>query len=112
VLYGGDGNDRIWGGNGKDQLGGDSGDDLLTGGGGGDQFIFSVGNDRITDFETNRLDEKIDLSDVDAITGYSDLRASHLSEINGNAVISDGWGNTLTLEGISTDNLDQGDFLF
>jgi serralysin len=112
ALHGGDGDDKIWGGHGKDRLDGDSGNDFLTGGGGGDQFVFSVGDDRITDFDTARTDEQIDLSGVNAITGYSDLRASHLSEINGNAVIFDGWGNTLTLEGISTDNLDQGDFIF
>jgi serralysin len=112
ALHGGDGNDRIWGGNGRDQLMGDSGNDLLTGGGGGDQFVFSEGNDRITDFDTARLGEQIDLRDVNTITGYSDLLSNHLSEINGDAVIFDGLGNTLTLEGITPDNLDQGDFLF
>jgi Ca2+-binding RTX toxin-like protein len=87
VLDGGDGNDRLDGGNHRDTLlggaGGDlldggndddvldggEGDDRLDGGNGRDHFIFADlgGADRIGDFR--RGQDKIDLSELDAILG-------------------------------------------
>jgi serralysin len=51
-LFGGDGDDTLFGGAGNDTLDGGRGDDVLTGGGGVDTFVFTSGNDRVTDFET------------------------------------------------------------
>lgn len=112
LVFGGDGNDRILGLDGSDVMNGERGNDTMTGGADDDRFIFSGGNDRITDFNAFSDGEDIDLSGVNAITGFGDLQANHLSSVNGNAVISDGWGNTLTLEGVAVSNLDAGDFLF
>ncbi len=51
TLLGGDGDDVLMGYAGADTLNGEAGDDILTGGGGRDTFIFTGGNDRITDFQ-------------------------------------------------------------
>lgn len=52
-LEGGAGADRLWGGNGSDTLHGGGGDDMLTGDYGADVFVFTEGQDFITDFENN-----------------------------------------------------------
>ncbi len=132
VLYGGDGADRLsggsqsdWleagsgddtllGGGGRDTLIGGSGDDELTGSGQADLFVFAgaFGQDTITDFAAGVAPEKIDLSGVAEITDWADLTANHLSEVNGNAVISDGLGNRVTLEGVSVASLIEDEFVF
>lgn len=68
-LVGGAGDDRLEGGNGNDRLLGGTGNDVLQGGNGNDTFVFEnlSGNDQILDFR--RGQDKIDLSQVDAITG-------------------------------------------
>ncbi|MAU95182.1 MAG: hypothetical protein CMP81_04715, partial [Fulvimarina sp.] len=55
--------------------------------------------------------EKIDLSAVTAITSFADLAANHLTQVGGNAVITDGF-NTITLNGVNIADLDAGDFIF
>ena len=123
VLEGGGGNDKLYGGNGKDVLYGDNGKDKLDGGKGDDDlyggaktdiFIFSgkFGNDTIHDFQTKGTGEKIDLSDVSTIKNFKDLSNNHLSEVAGNAVIDDGNGNTITLDGVAVSDLAANDFLF
>ncbi len=112
TLDGGKGNDKLRGNSGNDSLKGGKGNDTLIGGNGNDYFIFSDGDDVVTDFNAFSSAEKIDLRDVDTISGFSDLRANHLSQVNGNTVIDDGLGNTLTLQNVSSGSLDQGDFLF
>ena len=131
TLNGGDGNDVIIGGTGNDSLVGNSqddwldggagfdslfgniGNDTLTGGANADLFVFTTGwgQDVITDFDYGNNAEKIDFSGVGAITDFADLVAEHLTEVNGNAVITFGT-NTLTLEGVSANQLDAGDFIF
>ena len=112
VVYGLDGNDDIGGAAGADTLDGGAGNDTLKGGSGGDTFVFSDGNDQVIGFNAASAAEKVDLSAVSTITGFDDLKASHLSLVNGNAVISDNLGNTMTLLGVGTGALDAGDFLF
>lgn len=109
ILLGGGGNDKLIGGGGRDQLNGQAGNDTMTGGGGIDTFVFSTGNDVITDFNTI---DKIDLSSVASITGMNDLRNNHTEDIDGNLVIDDGAGNTLTLNGVTEASLQANDFLF
>lgn len=72
TLIGGAGNDRLNGGSGDDILNGGDGDDILTGGWGNDIFAFTQvgGQDEITDFR--RGQDKIDLSDLDAIAGTAE----------------------------------------
>jgi len=113
-LLGGGGADTLEGGSGNDKLIGGGGDDSLSGDGGNDKFIFKgkFGNDVIYDFETAGTKEKIDLRKVGAIESFDDLSASHLSEVDGSAVIDDGSGNTITLDGIAMADLSANDFLF
>ncbi|WP_291731894.1 calcium-binding protein [Leisingera sp. F5] len=114
-LIGGRQNDRLIGGSGRDTLDGGSGDDMLTGGAGADRFVFKgrFGDDTITDFQTSGRREKVDLKSIGEITSFRDLKNNHLSEnSNGDAVISDGSGNTITLDGIGIGDLSGNDFLF
>lgn len=113
-LNGAWGNDVLIGGAGNDTLADDHGNDRFTGGAGADSFVFkgSFGTDVITDFNVNEVGETIDFSAVSAITDYADLTANHLSEVGGNAVISDGLGNSVTLTGVAVADLTADDFLF
>jgi Ca2+-binding RTX toxin-like protein len=130
ILIGGGGNDRMLGGKGSDSLSGDKGKDILlggkgkdtldggggndkmVGGGGNDTFVFSSGNDVVTDFDAFSNRERIDLSGVSAITGFSNLKNNFLNDVAGDAVIDDGNGNTLTLNGVDIGDLNRGDFIF
>lgn len=113
-LLGLGGNDTLVGGNGRDRLDGGAGNDMLTGGGAADRFIFSgdFGDDIITDFQTAGTRERIDLSGVASIRNLADLRANHLAADGPNTVIDDHLGNTITLWGVSMDDLVKNDFLF
>ena len=80
----------------------------MSGGDDADTFMFgaSHGNDTITDFEDGT--DIIDLSALDGVASMDDLTIT----ANGNdAVINTGQG-TLTLTGVSTDDLDADDFVF
>ena len=70
---------------------GDAGDDVLTGGGGRDTFVFTQGNDQITDFTAN----------VDLIEIWTDQTLDEVFAMgqitDGNAVFDFGDGNVLTL---------------
>jgi Ca2+-binding RTX toxin-like protein len=86
TIWGEDGSDVIDGGAGNDRIYGGGGLDRLTGGAGNDTFFFSavldsptgasrsdgvkLGSDVITDFTPGQ--DKIDLSDMDAVTGTPD----------------------------------------
>ncbi|MEX0280871.1 MAG: calcium-binding protein [Arenibacterium sp.] len=100
--------------NGKDRFDGLGGNDTFTGGGGNDRFVFkgNFGNDVITDFTTKGKKEKIDISDIASIRNFKDLKNNHLSNENGNAVIDDGNGNTITINDVLKGALLANDFLF
>lgn len=77
-LYGGASGDRLSGGNGNDLLEGGANADALTGGAGGDVFLYRAvtesgpavaDRDWISDF--SRVDDWIDLSEIDANTAMS-----------------------------------------
>lgn len=114
TLSGKGGDDLILGGAGRDKILGDGGNDELFGEGGADRFIFkgAFGDDTVSDFETAGRKEKIDLSGVNSIRSFRDLKNNHLSEEDGNAVISDGNGNTITLDGVGIADLSGNDFIF
>ena len=114
-LAGSEGDDTLLGGNGDDQLNGGEDDDVLRGGGGEDTFIFGAnfGHDIIEDFNVSKQWEFIDFFSVSSITSWSDLSANHLSEnADGDAVITDAKGNTITLLNVSMSDLSADDFLF
>ena len=113
-LLGSFGNDTMDGGLGKDTLLGADGDDLMTGGLQADLFVFvnGFGNDTIADFAATWNAEKIDLSGVTAIVDFADLSANHVAQVGADVVISDGAGNTITLETVNLGDLDVNDFLF
>lgn len=113
-IFGLGGKDKIDGGFGNDLIDGGAGNDTLTGGRGSDKFIFAgnFGKDTITDFTTRGRKEKIDLSDVDTIKGFKDLKNNHLSKSGGDAVIDDGNGHTITLDDVRMGQLSADDFIF
>ena len=111
-LFGGTGADTLRGSAGKDTLFGDDGNDKLTGGGGADKFIFSRGDDRITDFNAANNKEKIDLSGVNSIKSFKDLKNNHTAQDGSDLVITAANGDSLTLKGLEIGDLDKGDFIF
>lgn len=74
---GGDGNDSLYGGTGADTLHGGDGYNVLTGGTGADAFLFTGGNDTITDYKVGE--------DVIAFTDTNLVVSS--SAVNGDDVI-------------------------
>ncbi|HYE42698.1 MAG TPA: M10 family metallopeptidase, partial [Caulobacteraceae bacterium] len=108
-LSGGLGVDSLNGGDGRDTLNGDAGDDVLTGGAHADKFWFSgsgFGADTITDFH-NGLD-RIRVTGVAGVDDFSDLAVA--ANGSGWAVITFPDGSTVTLEGVTTAQVDAADF--
>ena len=113
-LFGQNGNDKLKGGNGSDLLDGGAGNDKLYGGFGDDTFQFSDGSgqDSIFDFEASNDNEKIDLSGMTAITGFTDLVNIHMTKVGADVVIDATGGDAITLVGVQLADLDAADFLF
>ncbi|UTW56043.1 calcium-binding protein [Kordiimonas sp. SCSIO 12610] len=133
-VFGGDGNDSISGGSGNDELfngtGNDivdagigddtlfagAGDDALTGGVGSDTFFFAAnsGIDQITDF--NVAEDIIDLSStITNFANVSDVVAAiipNASELVDGITIDLGGGNSVFLNGITQDDLNEATFIF
>ncbi|MEP4036361.1 M10 family metallopeptidase C-terminal domain-containing protein [Pseudophaeobacter sp.] len=114
VLAGGWGDDTMIGGAGNDTINGNGDNDQMSGGADADTFVFSgnFGVDRIVDFDVNEVGEVISLAGVSGITDYADLVANHLTEVDGEARISDGNGNSIALTGVTIADLTADDFLF
>jgi Ca2+-binding RTX toxin-like protein len=113
-IYGGVGNDRLFGDQGSDKLWGGIGNDRLTGGTQSDTFIFKndFGRDVIRDFNaTGTGHDVIDLADVSAISGFSDLKAHHMSA-HGNDVWIEVGNNRIVLENVDKSDLTSQDFDF
>src|SRR5262249_52356571 len=86
------------------------GGDIVTGAGANDLFVFAqpVGNGVIANF--NVAADKIDLVGFDGINGFADLQLT--DDANGNAIISLGNGETITLHGIDATLLTASNFEF
>jgi Ca2+-binding RTX toxin-like protein len=122
TIYGGAGDDTIYGEAGDDTMDGEAGDDTLLGGDGidtmdggadDDTFVFGAGDDddTINDFTAGAsTDDVLDYSSQSSLT-YSDLS---IAQVGGDTVITNTvTGDTVTLIGITSSNLDQtDDFLF
>jgi hypothetical protein len=87
-----------------------AGADTLTGAGANDLFVFAqpIGNDVIYNF--NVASDKIDLVGFDGVSSFTDI---HLADdANGNAVITVGSGETITLHGVDAALLTASNFEF
>jgi hypothetical protein len=89
-----------------------SGDDHLSGAGANDLFAFSrpIGDDIIYNFNT--ASDKIDLIGFNNVASFSDIQANLTDDVNGNAVIRFGIGETITLQGVHAASLNANDFVF
>ena len=89
-----------------------SGNDTLTGVGGHDEFVFaqSIGSDTIYNF--NVATDKIDLLGFANVASFSDIQGHLTVDSNGDAVITLGAGETITLHGIDVGSLTAADFVF
>ena len=87
-----------------------SGDDKLTGVGADDLFVFAqpIGNDVIYNF--NAASDKIDLIGFAGVASFSDLLIA--DDSSGDAVITLGSGETITLHGVHAASLTAADFVF
>jgi len=74
-LYGGGGRDFLYGQDGNDILNGDQGNDVLTGGLGVDTFVFSEGQDVVTDFNIFDRD-RINLSGFQGVVSVTEYKDS------------------------------------
>jgi hypothetical protein len=87
-----------------------SGDDNLTGSSGGDTFVFAqpIGNDTVFSFDAAA--DKIDLVGFAGISGYGDLAIA--DDANGNALVTLGAGESITLKGVDASALSAANFEF
>ena len=114
-LFGGQDDDILRGGAGNDILRGGAGRDLISGGNGEDTFRFSTGNniDIIKDFNAHMLmHDKIDLSGLDSVKGWNDLRNNHMTQDGDDVVIDGGNGDVLTLRNTTVDEMMESHFIF
>jgi len=89
-----------------------SGDDYLTGSSGHDVFVFSqpIGHDVIYNFDA--VSDQIDLIGYAGFTGFGDIQAHTADDGAGNAVITLGDGQSITLHGVDANSLTANDFVF
>ncbi len=89
-----------------------AGDDHLTGTGSGNLFVFAqpIGKDIIYNF--NAASDKIDLVGFDNIAGFADIQGNITDDANGNAVITLGANETITVYGVHAASISAADFVF
>ncbi|RWB71506.1 MAG: adhesin [Mesorhizobium sp.] len=89
-----------------------SGDDVLTGSSGHDLFVFSqpIGNDTVHSFDAAA--DQIDLIGYSGLASFGDLQTHITDDAHGNAVITLGDGQSITLEGVHSSALGAGNFVF
>ena len=108
TLTGDSGANMLYGGDGDDILNGGVGNDVLFGGNGADTFRFDLGTgqDAVNDFAlgTDKLDLSAFFADFTAVQAAT-------QDVGGNAVIDLGGGNTVTLTGVTSGQLQSGDVI-
>jgi len=113
TLDGGAGDDLLLGGGGADLLIGGAGTDAMYGGTGADIFEFRAasGVDWIEDFAVGSDKVRI----LSGLNGSNNTSAANVlantSDVNGNAVVNFGGGNTLALIGVTKASLSAADFV-
>jgi Ca2+-binding RTX toxin-like protein len=100
------------GGSGNDTIVGNAVNNRLTGGAGADHFVFLAdqGHDVVTDFKANKAKDVIDLTGVDGLNSWNDVKALLTATAQG-TLIHLGTGDVL-LQGVSLSSLSGGDFLY
>ncbi|UQS66492.1 Ig-like domain-containing protein [Mesorhizobium opportunistum] len=89
-----------------------SGNDVLTGSSGNDLFVFSqpIGNDAVHSFDAAA--DQIDLVGYSGFQSFADVQGHTADDANGNAVITLGDGQSITLDGVHSSALGAGNFAF
>ncbi|MER9593283.1 Ig-like domain-containing protein, partial [Mesorhizobium australicum] len=89
-----------------------SGDDVLTGSSGNDLFVFSqpIGNDTVHSFDAAA--DQVDLVGYSGFQSFADVQAHTADDASGNAVITLGDGQSITLEGVHSSALGASNFVF
>ncbi len=89
-----------------------SGDDTLTASSGNDTLVFAntIGKDVVHNFDVAH--DKVDLIGFTGFNSFADVQAHLSTDASGNAVITLGSGETITLAGVSAAALTADDFLF
>ncbi|MBZ9892199.1 VCBS domain-containing protein, partial [Mesorhizobium sp. BR1-1-3] len=89
-----------------------SGDDVLTGSSGNDLFVFSqpIGADTVHNFDAAA--DQIDLIGYNGLADFADLQTHIADDAHGNAVITLGDGQSITLDGVHSGALTAGNFVF
>jgi hypothetical protein len=89
-----------------------SGDDTLTASSGNDLFVFSqpIGHDTVYSFDTAA--DQIDLIGYASFTSFADVQAHITEDAAGNAVITLGTGQSITLQGVHEAALTDANFEF
>ena len=100
ILTGSAGKNSLDGKGGDDTLDGGKGNDILTGGQDVDVFVFKTGDgrDRITDFDG--LVDRLDLSGMNGIADFRDLKLNHIVTAEDSITIIDGT-DEIVLEGMT-----------
>ncbi|WP_137136545.1 calcium-binding protein [Rhizobium sp. FKY42] len=112
TIYGDAGDDTIFGGEGGDTIIGGAGSDFIIGDAGSDVFVLNTGDgeDWINDFEVGV--DKIDLSSITSIVGFSDLTATAAEWVAGSTWLYTDVNNYVRLEGVALSSLQANDFIF
>src|SRR4029078_5237006 len=89
-----------------------SGDDFLTASSGHDLLVFSqpIGHDTVYNFDVAA--DQIDLIGYAGFTGFADVQAHTVNDSAGDAVITLGDGQAITLHGVDAASLNSTDFVF
>ena len=113
VLDGGADNDTLDGGLGQDTLYGAEGNDQLEGGQGGDEFVFADnhGNDLISDFDVQSVDEVLNFEQISDLNNFDAVYAAS-GQVGADLLIRTGSDSTVYLIGVNRSELSQDDFAF
>jgi hypothetical protein len=89
-----------------------SGDDTLTASSGNDRLVFAnkIGTDVVHNFDTAH--DQIDLIGFAGVSSFADVQAHLANDAAGNAKITLGDGQSITLSGLDAGSLTAGDFVF
>ncbi|MDB5680122.1 M10 family metallopeptidase C-terminal domain-containing protein [Sphingomonas bacterium] len=110
ILNGGNDSDLLRGGAGNDTLNGNAGNDTLNGGVGNDKFVFDhgTGQDTVYDFVSGT--DQLDLTTI-GFANFAAFQAATHDDGDGNAVVDLGGGDTVTLLGVHSNQIQSGDVI-